>query len=196
MIKRLTLIALAGLLPLSWGYAATTESLSDDAMERAAEKLITEGASPKSARLSEKPVENAAAASEDETPVALAEAPAPKSGGSMIWRLLASVAVLAVAGLGLHFFVRRYSRAKTVGGTQSRIEMMHQYHLGPRKSLALVRVAGETVLVGITDHNINLLKTVTLIDDDMAAAMNQDFNGFLEDEYAVTDVNHIGRRNQ
>ena len=180
--------------------AATTESISDDAMERAAEKLINDngrGGSDKSS-VTSKPTgtEKAAAASDEDLPVAVAEAAPPKSTGSVIWRLLASVGVLAAAGLGLHYASRRFTRGKNVGGTESRIEMMHQYHLGPRKSLALVRVAGETMLVGITDHNINMLKSITLIDDDMAATMNQDFNGFLEEEFAVSDVNHIGRRNQ
>ena len=171
-------------------YAATTsdQAVNDESIERAAEKLIEEGA-----KLEE--VSTKAPKSEEETPVVFSEAAQAKSGTSIVWRLLASVIILAVAGAGLTFASKRWLRRPNVGGQQTRIEMMHQFHLGPRKSLALIRVAGETLLLGVTDHNVNMLKTVTLIDDDMAAALNQDFNTFLDDEFSIAEVNAVvGRR--
>lgn len=164
------------------------DKAGDEAMERAAETLIREGAKLEDVAQA-KP-----APSEDETPVTFSEPTPVKSGGSIIWRLLISVVVIAAAGVGLTYASRRWGRRADSGGTKSRIELMHQFHLGPRKSLALIRVAGETMLVGVTDQNINMLKSITLIDDDMAAALNQDFNGFLEDEFSVADVSSVRDR--
>jgi flagellar protein FliO/FliZ len=47
------------------------------------------------------------------------------------------------------------------------IEVLNQHHLGPKRSIAVIRVAGEAVLIGVTDHNITLLKTLSLLDDDV-----------------------------
>ena len=43
---------------------------------------------------------------------------------------------------------------------------MTQHFLGPRKSLAIIRVAGETMLIGVTDHNISMIKSLSLLDED------------------------------
>jgi flagellar protein FliO/FliZ len=86
------------------------------------------------------------------------------------------------------YAAKRWSREKDKGGQKARIEILHQFHMGPKKSLALIRVAGEAILVGITDQNINMLKTITLIDDELEDIMGKDFNHFLEDEFSVEDV--------
>jgi flagellar protein FliO/FliZ len=98
---------------------------------------------------------------------------------------LAVIAITAALGL---YASKRWARQKDKGGQKARIEMMHQYHLGPRKSLALIRVSGEAMLVGVTDHNINMIKAVTLIDDELEDVMGKDFNNFLEDEFSIEDV--------
>src|SRR6185503_18602385 len=96
--------------------------------------------------------------------------------------------IISAVGGGLIFSARRYGRQKNKGGEKARIEMLHQYQLGPRKSIALIRVAGEAMLVGITDHSINMIKAVTLIDDEMEAAFGKGFNNFLEDEFSIEDA--------
>lgn len=186
----------AGLLLSMPAYAASADrSVNDESIERAAEKLIAEGAKLEEVSAKASDEKSGEAKSEEETPVVFAEPAATKAGTSIVWRLLASVIVLAVAGAGLTYASRRWTRRPNVGGQQTRIEMMHQFHLGPRKSLALVRVAGETMLLGVTEQNINMLKSITLIDADMEAALNQDFNTFLDDEFSVADVNQVvGRR--
>ncbi|HMN68384.1 MAG TPA: flagellar biosynthetic protein FliO, partial [Bdellovibrionales bacterium] len=93
----------------------------------------------------------------------------------------------AVAG-SMYFAAKKWGRAKDKGGQKARIEMMHQFHLGPKKSVALIRVAGEALLIGVTDQNINMLKPVTLIDEELEQVMGKDFNNFLEDEFSVEDV--------
>ncbi len=132
---------------------------------------------------------------ESDIPVFMTEKKAAKTDNSILWRLVASIFVIfAVAG-GFMYAGKRWTRHKDKGGNKARIEIMHQMHLGPKRSIALIRVSGETMLVGITDHNVNMLKSVTLIDDELENIANKDFNNFLEDEFSIEDVrNALGPR--
>jgi flagellar protein FliO/FliZ len=180
------------------------EKVSDDALVQAAEKLVaTDAAANKEATASTvKSTETSTSATtataapvandlskENEIPVFLDNSKkADKGFGAVMWRLLASLALIGVVGGGLIYASRRWTRQKDKGGSKARIEMLHQFHLGPRKSLALVRVSGEVSLIGITDHSINMIKTVTLIDDELEGVLGKDFNNFLEDEFSMEDV--------
>jgi flagellar protein FliO/FliZ len=55
------------------------------------------------------------------------------------------------------------------------IKVLSQHHLGPKKSLAIIHVAGESMLVGITDNNISMIKSLSLIDDEVPADMPNTF---------------------
>lgn len=184
------------------GFAATDEKASDEALIAAAEKLVAEskaeivssfiadGAAATQAQ-APVPTETSAATEvkESEIPVIIKATAAPKTEDSqMVWRLVASIGMIVVVGSVLIFTTRRWARQKDKGGQKARIEMMHQMQLGTKRSLALVRVAGEVMLIGITDHNINMIKAVTLIDEETEAAFKTGFNNFLEDEFSIEDV--------
>jgi len=177
---RFTMV-IAGLCIAFSAAAETTEinSAEDQALIQAAENLISE------AKKEEAPTVNKP---ESEIPVEISAAPKAKEGNNLGWRLIMSLGFVAVVGGVLYYATRRWARPKDVQGKGARIEMIHQYHLGPRRSLALIRVAGEAVLVGITDQSINMIKPVTLIDDELEGLMKKDFNNFLEDEFTIEDV--------
>jgi flagellar protein FliO/FliZ len=128
------------------------------------------------------------AAKESEIPVFTKSEKVTKSENSLIMRLIASLAFIGIVGGAMVFAGRRWKRDKDKGGDKTRIEVLHQYHLGPKRTLALVRVAGEAVLIGCTDQSVNLLKSVTLIEDEFETTFSKDFNGFLEDEFTVEDM--------
>ena len=67
---------------------------------------------------------------------------------------------------------------------------MAQHYLGPKKSLAVVRVAGESILVGITDNNINMIKSLALLDEEIPDVTPNDFNQLIEkdDELSTSKV--------
>lgn len=161
----------------------TVDATSDEALIQAAEKMIAE---PQIDRTTVAPLP------ENQIPIVMKPVAnstvAPTSDTT--WRLVASLAFVLVVGGGVFYATRRWRRAPDKGGQNARIEMMHQFHVGPRRSIALIRVAGETMLVGITDHNINMLKSVALIDDELEDVLGKkpDFNGFLEDEFSIEDV--------
>ena len=181
---RFAFVILSAVLCLELNAQTISAETSDEALVAAAEQLISEGGRVEVAAVEPEKKE----LKESEIPVLVETKKEAKSESSFAWRLVLSFAVLiAIAGV-LIFASKRWTKHKDKGGQKARIEILHQYHLGPRKSLALVRVSGEAILIGCTDQNINMLKSVTLIDDELEHIMNKDFNNFLEDEFSVEDV--------
>lgn len=74
------------------------------------------------------------------------------------------VAVLLTGGI---FYVRRFAANKQSNATLMQIKVVAQHYLGPKKSVAVIRVAGESLLIGITDNQINLIKSLAVLDEDM-----------------------------
>ncbi len=80
-------------------------------------------------------------------------------------RLIFSFGLMAfILGVGFYLAKKHGRRGNT---KQTQIKLLTQYHLGPKKSLAIVRVAGESILIGITDHQVNLIKSLALLDDEV-----------------------------
>lgn len=126
--------------------------------------------------------------SEAEIPLATEVKTASKSESNVAWRMIASLGVVLVVAGAAAYAGKKYRRHQDKGGQKARIEMMHQLHLGPKKSVGLIRVAGEAILIGITDNNINMLKSVALIDDELENIAGKNFNNFLEEEFSIEDV--------
>lgn len=202
---RFTSVILGVLFCLNATAQDAADATSDEALIQAAEKLVSESHRSKAARMSKATVEEddstteagvkpstaeavLAAQKESEIPVALTAPAKSKDTSNLMWRLAASMAFLSVIAGLLYYATRRWTRPKDKAAQGARIEMVHQFHMGPRKSVALIRVAGETILLGVTDTNINMIKPVTLIDDELEGLMKKDFNNFLEDEFSIEDV--------
>jgi flagellar protein FliO/FliZ len=69
---------------------------------------------------------------------------------------------------------------KTPSKRNSQVKILTQHYLGPKKSLAIIRVAGESMLIGVTDQNINLIKTLALLDEEIPQDTPKDFSKSLD----------------
>jgi flagellar protein FliO/FliZ len=87
--------------------------------------------------------------------------------------------ILSVIG-GVGFFLRRWLVQKKALTPNRQIRVISQHFLGPRKSLAIVYVAGESLLVGVTDQNISLIKQLSLIDDEIPSDLPKKFDETLD----------------
>jgi flagellar protein FliO/FliZ len=88
-----------------------------------------------------------------------------------------------VLAFGLVHFSKWWQKRHGKAVDTTRIRILTQHHLGPKKSLAIIRVAGETILIGVTDHNINLIKSLSLLEDEdvpNADSMPQSFAGEMQ----------------
>ncbi|MGZ3775934.1 MAG: flagellar biosynthetic protein FliO [Pseudobdellovibrionaceae bacterium] len=115
---------------------------------------------------------------ESEIPLNL-EAPKKSSseeGG--LFRILFTLSMLGLIGTGAFFFLRKYSVPKE-RKHQTQIKVLQQHYLGPKKSLAIVRVAGESILIGVTDHNISMIKSLSLLDDEVPEDAPKSFDKVL-----------------
>lgn len=81
-----------------------------------------------------------------------------------VWLGLALI--LGTAALSF-VLLRKYRVIGNKKTEQFNMKILSQHHLGPRKSLAVIRVAGESILIGVTDHHISMIKSLSLLDEDV-----------------------------
>jgi flagellar biogenesis protein FliO len=68
----------------------------------------------------------------------------------------------SVGGAGLMSSLGKFARQMAPNASRSKkmIEVISNHHLGPKKSIAVVRVAGRMLVLGITDEAINLITQI------------------------------------
>lgn len=117
---------------------------------------------------------------ENEIPLHLEkQASAGEGGGAWARITLGFFVLLALAG-GAWFALRRFARPdQRKSGPQ--IKILNQHWLGPKKSLAIIRVAGESILIGVTENNINLIKPLSLLDEEIPTETPDRFNHVMDD---------------
>jgi flagellar protein FliO/FliZ len=150
-------------------------SLNAHAAEEVVDSLKGTEGSAISAKVEKAKVE---ALNETEIPLNLEKAKKASSEDSGVFRILFTLSILGLVGGGAYFFLMKYSipQAKQ---NQTQIKVLQQHYLGPKKSLAIVRVAGESILIGVTDHNISMIKSLSLLDDEVPEEAPQAFTKVL-----------------
>ena len=118
---------------------------------------------------------------ENQIPVLTGGKDLKRASGSGIGRIIITLGVFTVLFAGLAFGLRRWMQRKVPGLPATKIRILSQHPLGPKKSVAIIQVAGEALLIGITDHNISMLKTLALIDDEIPEEQPQRFDHALSD---------------
>lgn len=119
----------------------------------------------------------------DESQIPLFEKKAEhKTEDSGVTKIVFMVLGLIALGGYLIWFLK--NKTKMVNGPESlmKIKMVTQFHIGPKKSLAVIRVAGESLLLAITDTQISLIKSLALLDEDLPEMTPIDFAQSLEEE--------------
>lgn len=153
--------------------AVTTESLPPVAEATKDSKVVADATEKVELKPAAKQERN-----ETKIPLNLDKPVTKENTEGSLFKLLFGFSVLGVFIAGAVFFLRKYAQPKN-SKVQNQIKIISQHYLGPKKSLALVRVAGETVFIGITDNNINLLKTMSLLDEDIPENVPGNFDKVL-----------------
>lgn len=129
---------------------------------------------------------------ENEIPVLTGAKDSKKSTGDGVSRILITLGVLTVVLGALIYGLKRWASRRSGKNQNTKIRVITQHALGPKKSLVIVQVAGESILVGVTDHNISMLKTLSLIDDEIPDELPRNFNTALDD-YGDEETVRIGK---
>lgn len=168
------LIVLAG--ALSW--ASSTEPTSEDSSALTASSSSSENEPINLEKTKSTP-------SEDQIPLNISQGKKAETTENSNGRLYLSFGLMAaLLGLG-YYFAKRYGRPGN--SKQTQIKVLTQYYLGPKKSLAIVRVAGESILIGVTDQNISMIKSLALLDDEIPENVSTaSFESTLNDKKELT----------
>lgn len=144
---------------------------------------IEKSASGKQAKEAEPAFENEIAAvtqsaPEDQIPLNVEKKEVTAEAESPLGKIALSMIILCAIGGGTYLFLKRF--AKPVANSSMQIKVLTQHHLGPRKSLAIVRVAGESILIGVTEQNISMIKSLSLLDEDIPEVNENNFSESLK----------------
>ncbi len=113
---------------------------------------------------------------EKEIPLKVKNAKTEMTSTSGMGRIAAGFMALLVL-MGSLFLINKKLKEKKSGAAfnHDSIKVVSQKYLGPKRQLTLVRVSGEYLLLGVTDHNISLIKQLSVIDDELPDLDPQDF---------------------
>lgn len=141
--------------------SAEIGALNENNIESA---LMAREAQGAAAQAEAKPV---SALKESEIPLRLETKKGDSAEGSPLTKMLMGLVVIGGLSMAGWLALKKYKLSNRAANPATQMKILAQHHLGPKKSLAIVRVAGESVLVGITDHHISLIKSLALLDEDV-----------------------------
>ena len=98
--------------------------------------------------------------------------------------MIYALVILAAGLFGLWFYANKWMHKRNLKNKNTSIRILTQHYIGPKKSLAIVSVAGETILLGVTDHSINMIKNLSLLDDEMPKDVPSSFSQTLNQAQA------------
>ncbi|MBK7960111.1 MAG: flagellar biosynthetic protein FliO [Bdellovibrionales bacterium] len=119
--------------------------------------------------------------SEDQIPINLEATKPTQTTENPIFRLIASLSIVGILVAGGVLLIKKKGFKKSLL-KENQIKILTQHYLGPKKSLAIVRVAGESILIGITDQAISHIKTLSLLDDEIPESPPKEFEGLIKEE--------------
>lgn len=122
---------------------------------------------------------------EENIPVKLAsnEAKSSVSTSGTDKMIMSMALVLVLVGSSFIYIKKRSLKGNSLQN-KAQIKILSQTYLAPKKSLVLVRVAGESILVGVGEQNINLIKSLSLLDEDIEEKITEDFKETLQNTTA------------
>lgn len=177
----------------------------DRALQRAADTLeapsipnaemIPSGENVPVTRGATEPVINA----EEQVPLNIKPAAMAERAEASYTKMLLGLGVLCVLAGAALFATRKWGQGRVATKNKARMNVVSQMNLGGKKSLMVVHIAGESLLLGITDNNITVLKSLALIDDEVPEVAPQPFRKALrdveareeEDEFTPGSINDL-----
>lgn len=125
----------------------------------------------------------------DEEEILLKEATSSSQKSSTMTSLNKMVvAIFSLLILAALFWtgVQKMGKKQGHSSIAKNIKILTQKPIGPKKQLMLIRVAGETLLLGVTDHSINHLKTLSLMEDELPSYTEPQFSNSLKEKIEET----------
>lgn len=116
------------------------------------------------------------------------ESKVKKSSLSPLNKMLISIFGLILFAVAVFAAIRKVGNKVGHSVIAKNINLLAKKPLGPKKDLILIQVAGETILLGVTDQNINHIKTLSLLDDELPSFTNPKFSQQLKQKVEETKI--------
>ncbi len=113
-----------------------------------------------------------------------------KSAWGMLIQMLVALSIVLILMFGLMLLIRRFITGKQLHGSgrNDSIRIISTKMLGARRSLVLVRVRGQTLLLGMTPQRIDCLTEIHELEGEWAQPANTE-----SDNKPNTFDRHLGR---
>jgi flagellar protein FliO/FliZ len=135
-------------------------------------------------------VEVTTAISEDQIPLKIEQQVRASDTSANSTKMVLSLAVVGLMLGAAYYFIRKYGIANKIPAKSNmQIKVLSQHYLGPKKSLVIVRVAGESILIGVTENNISMIKALSLLDDELPQVLPKNFEDSLNQTSQRADQN-------
>jgi len=180
-------VKVADRAPAAAATTTASDKVSDEDLAQAAQWI--EDADKTTALAETKALEAKANENKKETEIPVLTAKTPDASAkqsSSTSRVILSLGLVLGLLFGSSVFLKKFLK-KTPLKKNSQIKVLTQHYLGPKKSLAIIRVAGESMLIGVTDNNINLIKTLALLDEEIPQDTPRDFSKSLDQSMNAAD---------
>lgn len=133
--------------------------------------------------------------SENEIPVHLSSGKKAQNDDSPIAKAIMIFGIFAAMLCGAWYFLKKGKFQSAQKKNAPEIKVLGQHYLGPKKSLAIIRVAGESILLGVTENNISMIKSLSLLDEEVPENVPQSFAATFHDaqeteaeDYSITGI--------
>ena len=127
-------------------------------------------------------VSAAESAPENEIPLKIENSVKIADAGANTSKMLMTFSVVGLIMGVAYYFIRKNGISNKASKSNMQIKVLSQHFLGPKKSLAIVRVAGESILIGVTDQNISMIKALSLLDDELPQVLPKSFEESLTEK--------------
>jgi len=133
-------------------------------------------------------VVKAAVQPENEIPLKIIEAGKNDNQQASNQKAIFTIGILIILAGASYYAIRRFSHTSKPGKSNMQIKVLSQHYLGPKKSLAIIRVAGESILIGVTDQNISMIKNLALLDEELPQVLPKNFDESMTEQLADQDI--------
>lgn len=128
-------------------------------------------------------IKKEASSGEENTPLfKKSDIKAAATSDSALTKLILTLGVMTAFFAVGWIYLKRWSKRGPSTHDLHKIKVLTQHYLGPKKSLVIIRVAGETMMIGVTENNISMIKSLSLLDEEIPDHVPQDFAGSLDEE--------------
>jgi flagellar protein FliO/FliZ len=114
--------------------------------------------------------------SEEQIPVRIAQAGQKTPAEASLTKMVAYCFLIVLLGGGTIWYVRKSRKQSNTQAKATDIKILSQLHLAPKRQLTLIRVSGETLLIGVTEHQITMLKSLSLLDEEIPEELPKSFS--------------------